>query len=61
MDDIETTLLRRMTAAQKLAVMHALWRQAWTLKAGSVRREHPGWTSEQISARVREIFGSAGA
>jgi hypothetical protein len=60
-DEIETAILRRMTVEQKLAVMHALWRQAWVLKTGSVRREHPGWTSEQVSARVREIFASAGS
>lgn len=56
---LETAILRRMTPAQKLAVMHALWRQAWTLKTAGIRRQHPEWTAERVAARVREIFGGA--
>lgn len=55
-DPIEIDILRRMTAAQKLAVMHALWRQARELKAAGVRVQHPEWTREQVEARVRDIF-----
>lgn len=58
---IETAILRRMTPAQKLAVMHALWRQAWNLKTAAVRRHHPEWTAEQVAARVREILRGAGS
>lgn len=58
-EQIETALLRRMAPAQKLAVMHALWRQAWDLKAAGVSRQHPEWTSGQVRARVREIFRGA--
>jgi hypothetical protein len=58
-DDVETAILRRLTPAQKLAVMHALWSQAWDLKAAGVRMQHPDWTTEQISARVREFFRGA--
>ena len=58
-EQIETAILRRMTPAQKVAVMHALWRQAWDLKAAGVRRQHPEWTSPQVHARVRDIFGGA--
>ena len=60
-EQIETAILRRMTPAQKLAVMHSLWRQAWNLKAAGVRRQHPEWTTEQVSAQVREIFRGAGS
>lgn len=58
-EEIETAILRRMTPAQKLAVMHTLWRQAWNLKLAGVRMQHPEWTGEQVAARVREIFRGA--
>jgi len=58
-DDIETAILRSMTPAQKLRVMHSLWCQAWALKIAGIRRQHPGWTEEQVVARVREIFRGA--
>ena len=58
-EEIETAILRRMTPAQKLAVMDALWRQAWNLKVAGVRMQHPEWTGEQVAARVREIFRGA--
>ncbi len=57
--EAELAALRRMTAAQKLAVMSALWRQAWLLKAAGLRMAHPDWTEEQVTARVREIFRDA--
>lgn len=59
--DAETAILRRLTPARKLAVMHALWRQAWDLKAAGLRRQHPGWSVEQVNTRVREIFRGAHA
>ena len=58
-EEIETAILRRMTPAQKLAVMHTLWRQAWNLKVAGVRMQHPEWTIAQVAARVREIFRGA--
>jgi hypothetical protein len=58
-DDVETAILRRLAPAQKLAVMHALWCQAWDLKAAGVHMQHPEWTTEQVFARVREIFRGA--
>lgn len=60
-EDVETAILRRMTPAEKLAVMHALWLQAWALKAAGVRAEHRDWTADQVEARVREIFRGAAA
>ncbi|MGH7547888.1 MAG: hypothetical protein ACREMM_06930 [Gemmatimonadales bacterium] len=60
-EELEIAILRRMTPAQKVAVMHALWRQAWNLKVAGVRRQHPEWTSQQVQALVREIFSGAAA
>ena len=61
LERVETEILRRMTPTQKLAVMHALWRQAWDLKTAGVRMQHPEWTTEVVAARVREIFRGAAA
>lgn len=58
-DEIETAILRHLTPTQKVAVMDALWRQAWDLKAAGVRQQHPEWTTQQVQARVREIFRGA--
>ena len=54
--DLEAARLRRMTTSQKLAVMHSLWRQAWSLKVAGVQGHHPDWSAEQVAAEVREIF-----
>jgi hypothetical protein len=54
--DLEVARLRRMTTSQKLAVMHSLWQQAWSLKTAGVRGQHPEWSDEEVAAAVREIF-----
>lgn len=54
--DLELERLRAMTASEKVAVMHSLWRQAWSLKTGGIRGSHPEWTLEQVQAEVRAIF-----
>ncbi|MBA3709685.1 MAG: hypothetical protein H0W83_12795 [Planctomycetes bacterium] len=54
--DLELARLKRMTASEKVAVMHSLWHQAWVFKASGVRAQHPGWTPEQVEERVRELF-----
>jgi hypothetical protein len=59
-DQVETAALRRMTPAEKVAVMTALWRQAWALTAAGIRARHPTWTDEQVANGVRELFRSAG-
>ena len=53
---IELAVLRRMTAGQKIAVMNALWRQAWALKVAGVRWLHPEWPDQQVAAEVRRLF-----
>jgi hypothetical protein len=45
-----------MNASEKVAVMHALWRQGWALTAAGVRARHPDWTAQQVAAEVRNIF-----
>jgi hypothetical protein len=54
--DLELTRLRAMSATEKVAVMHALWRQAWSLTAAGTRARHPDWSPERVEAEVREIF-----
>ena len=54
--DLELVRLRAMTASEKVSVMHALWRQAWSLAAAGARGRHPDWSPAQVEAEVREIF-----
>jgi len=57
--DRELARLRALTASEKVAVMHSLWRQSWSLTSAGVRTRHPDWSSEQVEAEVREIFRRA--
>ena len=54
--DRELARLRALSASEKVAIMHSLWRQAWSLKTAGVRAHHPDWSPEQVQAAVREIF-----
>ena len=54
--DIELARLRAMTASEKIAVMHTLWRQAWSLTTAGVRARHPEWPSVTVDDEVRRIF-----
>ena len=54
--EVELAALRRMTAAEKVAVMHSLWRTAWELTGVGVRRRHPEWSAVQVQAEVRTRF-----
>lgn len=54
--DLELARLRAMTASEKVAIMHSLWRQAWLLKTAGVRAQHPDWEPDQVEAEVRRIF-----
>jgi hypothetical protein len=60
-EEIDTAILRRMTPERKLAVMHALWLQAWDLKWAGIRLQHPEWTDDRVADRVRELFRDAGS
>lgn len=54
--EFELARLRAMTASEKVAIMHSLWRQAWLLKTAGVRTQHPDWRPDQVEAEVRRIF-----
>ncbi len=57
--ELEAARIRQMTAAEKLAVMQSLWRQAWSLKSAGVRGQHPAWSEAEVAAAVREMFRNA--
>lgn len=57
--DLELIRLRAMTASEKVGVMHALWRQAWSLTSAGIRARHPDWSPEQVDDEAREIFREA--
>ena len=54
--ELELARLRALTATEKVAVMHSLWRQAWSLKSAGVAAQHPDWSSEEVTTEVRAIF-----
>lgn len=54
--ELDRQRLRRMTAAEKLRVMDALWRQAWSLAAAGIRARHPQWDESRVQEAVREAF-----
>jgi hypothetical protein len=54
--DHELIRLRAMTASEKVAVMHSLWHQAWSLKRAGIRAQHPDWSPERVESGVRDNF-----
>jgi hypothetical protein len=59
--DLEVEILRRMTPAKKLAVMSALIRQAFELKAAVVRAQWPGLPPEEVRARAWALVAGDGS
>ncbi len=57
MTDMEVDVLRRMTPAEKLAVMHALIRQAYELKVAAVRARWPDSSEAEVWTRARTQVG----
>jgi predicted Fe-S protein YdhL (DUF1289 family) len=53
---LELARWRAMSATEKVAVIHALHAQAWSLTRAGVRARHPDWTDEAVEAAVREAF-----
>ena len=53
----EIELLRAMTPARKLEVMHALIRQAYELKAAGLRMTRPELSEDEIQALTRKLVG----
>jgi len=54
----EMESLRRMSPARKLAVMTALIREAYRLKAAWIRMVEPELSKEEVRARVRDLIGN---
>lgn len=52
----EYDILREMSPGKKLDVMRALIRQAYELKSAAIRASEPDLTSEEVLARIREIW-----
>ena len=55
--DHEIEILRSMTTTQKLAVMNALIRQAFELKAAAVRARWPDMPEHEVLARTKAAVG----
>lgn len=55
--DRETEILRAMPPVEKLAVMHALIRQAFDLKAAALRSQWPEMPEEEVRSRTRRLVG----
>ena len=53
---LETDILRRMSPAEKLAVMTSLIREAYRLKRASILLFEPGLSEEGLGRRVREAM-----
>lgn len=51
--DRETEILRAMRPAEKLAVMHALIRQAFDMKAAALRSRWPEMPEAEVRLRTR--------
>ena len=58
--ELELIRLRRMTAAEKVAVSEALWRQAWSLRRASIAAEHKDWTAKQLDHATRDAMTNGG-
>jgi len=52
----ERQIFRRMSPADKLALISGLHMQAREWKRAAFRAQHPDWTTEQINRRVYEVF-----
>lgn len=57
----QTERFRTMTADEKVRLSQALWVEARAVTTAGVRGRHPGWSEEQVAARVRELMRDAGA
>ena len=59
--DRELARLRAMTAAEKLRVAEALWREARTVTEAAVVRRHPEWTRDQVRQETRRVMSGGRA
>ncbi|MEQ9569978.1 MAG: hypothetical protein RLN75_07280 [Longimicrobiales bacterium] len=50
----ELAVLRRMGPARRIAVMHTLIRQAWSLKEAAIRAAEPDLPRDEVRVRARK-------
>lgn len=55
-EEVYAAAVRALTFEQKLRVSEGLRSLAWQVVAGRVRRDHPGWTEDEVQQQVREVF-----
>ena len=51
-DDDMAAVMRHKTGAQRLAIVDALYRSAWALIEGNIRRAHPDWDDTRVRTTV---------
>ena len=54
--EVYAAAVRALTFEQKLRVSEGLRNLAWQVVAGRIRREHPGWSEDEVQQQVREVF-----
>ena len=54
--DLELARLRAMTASEKVSVMHALWRQGWSLVVAGVRGRASNYVYGSAKAQVQAFL-----
>jgi len=52
----QIAIWRRMTPERRLQLAHDLYWTAREFKATGIRRQHPDWMEEQVTAEVIRIF-----
>lgn len=57
----DTEAVRRLTPEKKLAVMHALIRQAWELKVATIRAREPELAEAEVRRRAWGMVAGGGA
>jgi len=51
-DDRVAEILRKKSAAERLAIVDGLWRLAREMIRANIAREHPEWSEEEIQRQV---------
>ncbi len=53
---IQDELIRKMSPARRLEIACDLYSMAWEVKMAALRKQHPDWSEQALSARTRRIF-----
>ena len=57
----QATRLRAMTDDQRADLVDGLRSWAWELKRAGIANDNPGWSTDQVERRVRELFADVRA